>query len=296
MRVAPTRGFIVVAVLWILAALATLASIMAVYVINTATAFTVHDERLQADALTRAALELSVYQVAVNPQSPPTSGSVVFRLGNASVTADFVSESARIDLNAAPRELFVGLFLGLGAAPGPANAYADRIVGWRAPAEAGKPDEAGYYRAAGLPYGPRGGPFQHAGELSLVMGIPDLMVERALPFVTVYSGAAQINILDAAPQVLAALPGMDPSRLGDLLAQRSRGTQNGDALLAMLGPAQPLGTIRGSKAMRVTARIAFDSGQRMVTEVVVFMLDSGTEPYRVLTWREDAESVRAGGS
>ena len=35
-------GFIIVAVLWILAALATLAAVIAVYVINTATAFAVN--------------------------------------------------------------------------------------------------------------------------------------------------------------------------------------------------------------------------------------------------------------
>ena len=55
-------GFIVVAVLWILAALATLVTIFSMYVINTATAFAVHDERLQAEGLARAAIELSVYQ------------------------------------------------------------------------------------------------------------------------------------------------------------------------------------------------------------------------------------------
>ena len=50
-------GFIIVAVLWILAALATLAAVIAVYVINSATAFAVHDERVQAEGLTRAAVE-----------------------------------------------------------------------------------------------------------------------------------------------------------------------------------------------------------------------------------------------
>ena len=38
-------------------------TIFSMYVINTATAFTVHDERLQAEGLARAAIELSVYQV-----------------------------------------------------------------------------------------------------------------------------------------------------------------------------------------------------------------------------------------
>ncbi len=54
----------------------------------------------------------------------------------------------------------------------------------------------------------------------------------------------------------------------------------------MLGPAQPLATAQGSKAVRVTARIAFDNGQRMRTEIVIFLLDNGTEPYRVLSWRD----------
>ena len=47
--------------------------------------------------------------------------------------------------------------------------------------------------------------------LRALLGIPELMVERALPFLTVYSGRPQINILDAAPQVIAALPGMAPA-------------------------------------------------------------------------------------
>src|SRR3954470_6077233 len=123
-------GFIIVAVLWILAALATLATIFSVYVINSATAFTVHDERLQAEGCARAAIELAVYQLTAtpqaansqpanaqagnaepaNPQTVPTRGRFLFRIGNARVITEFNSESARIDLNAAPKELLAGLF------------------------------------------------------------------------------------------------------------------------------------------------------------------------------------------
>src|SRR5205814_2073315 len=48
-------GFIVVAVLWILAALATLASVYAVYVSNTAFSSRVNDDRIQAQGLVSAA-------------------------------------------------------------------------------------------------------------------------------------------------------------------------------------------------------------------------------------------------
>jgi general secretion pathway protein K len=283
-------GFIVVAVLWILAALATLAMIFSMYVINAATAFAVHDERLQAEALARAAIELSVYQVAVNPEAPPSRGTFRFRIANAEVNAEFKSETARIDLNTAPKVLLAGLFVTIGAQRGAAEYFADRIIGWRTPPSPENPvNEAGNYRAAGLPYGPRGAPFPHTSELALVHGIPDLMVERALPFLTVYSGQPQINIFNAAPQVVAALPGMDAARLNAVLVQREAGPQNAEGLLAMLGPAQTLANTQSNKALRVTARIAFDSGQRMTTEAVIFILDSGAEPYRVLTWRDDAD-------
>lgn len=288
-------GFIVVAVLWILAALATLVTIFSMYVINTATAFTVHDERLQAEGLARAALELSVYQVTANPQVPLTRGTFLFRIGNAQVNAEFVSETARIDLNSAPKELLSGLFTGLGAPRGQADSYADRILGWRSPPPPdNSSNEAANYRTAGMLYGPRGAPFQNTGELSLVLGIPDLMVERALPYLTVYSGQPQIDIFNAAPQVLAAVPGMDPQRLQTILVQREAAPQTpqtAEALLAMLGRGQAFANAQGNKSLRVTARIAFDSGQRMTTEAVIFLLDSGTDPYRILTWRDDMDDT-----
>src|SRR5690242_9059837 len=127
-------GFIVVAVLWILAALATLVTIFSMYVINTATAFAVHDERLQAEGLARAALELSAYQATAAPQGQaPVRGTFLFRLGNALVNAEFITESARVDLNSAPKDLLSGLFAGLGAPRAQADYYADRIIGWRSP-------------------------------------------------------------------------------------------------------------------------------------------------------------------
>jgi general secretion pathway protein K len=117
------------------------------------------------------------------------------------------------------------------------------------------------------------------------------MVERALPFLTVYSGRPQINILDAAPQVIAALPGMAPAQLQAVLAARQAAPQDVQALVASLGAAQALATTQGNKSVRVTARIAFDSGQRMTTEAVIFLTDNGTEPYRILTWRDEVDDA-----
>ncbi len=286
-------GFIIVAVLWILAALATLAAVIAVYIINTATAFAVHDERVQAEALTRAGIELSLYNIVRDAEQPASRGAFAFRMGTANVATEFNSEMARIDLNTAPKQLLAGLFVGLGAPAQAADSYADRIIGWRSSPAPDVPDESVLYRSAGLSYSQRGAPFQHVAELGLVMGIPEVLVERAMPYLTVYSGQGQINILDAAPQVIAALPGMNPGLLNEILVRAQTGRQNAEQLLALLGPTQQIGTIAGSKAIRVTSRIVFDSGQRVTSEVVIFILDGSGEVYRIMTWRDDLDDAPA---
>ena len=140
-----------------------------------------------------------------------------------------------------------GLFVGLGATRGAADFYADRIIAWRASPQPGAPEESSYYRAAGLIYSPRGAPFQQSAELGLVLGIPEAMVERAMPFVTVYSRSGRHHAMDAAPQVLAALPGMDPSRLDAVLNERAGGRRNAQRVQAMLGAAQVLGGAQGAR-------------------------------------------------
>src|SRR5262245_59679429 len=102
---AASDGFIIVAVLWILGALAALISIYAVYVIDTASSFSAHDDRLRARALIFAAVELTAYQLTAPAQSRPTQGRFNFHLGPANVAVEFRSEAARIDLNTAPKEL-----------------------------------------------------------------------------------------------------------------------------------------------------------------------------------------------
>ncbi len=64
--------------------------------------------------------------------------------------------------------------------------------------------------------------FAHVSELTLVEGIPPALIERALPFVTVFNGSKGVDAQIAASQVLAALPGMTPAGLKDFLDQPVR--------------------------------------------------------------------------
>jgi general secretion pathway protein K len=278
---ATSDGFVLVAVLWILSALAALAAIYAIYVANTAVAIAGNDDAIEADALTSASVELTAFQLFGMPtQARPTRGAFDFRLGRANVAVEFCSEAARIDLNEAPKELLSGLFIALGARPDAARQYSDRVVGWRTtPKKDERDEEAALYRASGLPYSPRGAPFEHVGELGLVMGLPPALVERALPHVTVFSGLDRVNARDAAPEVLAAIPGMTPDAFTGAGRTASAATRSG---------AQAFVTSEGSPATRVTVRISFDNGRRIASEAVILPGDSN-EPFRTLSWRADID-------
>ena len=129
-------GFVLVAVLWILAALATLASIYSSYTVNTAAASRVADDRVQAEASIRAGVEMAVFrQLALPEKARPARGGFDMRVGRTGVAVRFRSEAARIDLNAAPADLLAGLFAAVGVDPMRAETFAERVVGWRTKAQ-----------------------------------------------------------------------------------------------------------------------------------------------------------------
>ena len=112
-----------------------------------------------------------------------------------------VDESAKIDLNAAPR----------GAAEGPARcsvggarrrtrrrASSTRSLDWRDPDDLRRPNgaEEADYRAAGLKYKPANAPFETVGELARVLGVTPALYARIADSLTVHSRQPGINAAD----------------------------------------------------------------------------------------------------
>jgi general secretion pathway protein K len=278
-------------VLWILAALSALVLIYLSYVTNTAVVVAGSTDRVLSEALVTAGVELAAYQLTGPSEATrPTSGTFDARIGTGKVSVTFRSEASRVDLNAAPKALLSGLIIGLGVNPSNAADYVERITAWRAPTKAGDDDpENAFYRSSGAAYTPRHAPFPQVEELWLVRGIPPPVVERMLPFVTVFSNLASINIQDAAPQVVAALPRMTPENLQGLLAQRADPSLDPRSLLAMAGGEGA--TLSGAQAYRLTIAAQSDSGRRSAAEVVILLLESGDQPYRVLSWRNASDGA-----
>ncbi|WJR79991.1 type II secretion system protein GspK [Bradyrhizobium sp. NP1] len=288
------QGFVIVAVLWLVAALAALALVFSIYLSNSARALALGDTAAQTEALVSAGVELAAYQLQLAAEeSRPAQGAFRIRIGSADLAISYVSEAARIDLNAAPKELIAGLLSVLGAGEDEAREGADRIVAWRTrstPESAGNEDAL--YRAAGRSYSPRQAPFVHINELGLVLGLSPALVERALPFVTVFSGASGVDVLTAAPEVIASLPGMTPLILKAFLDERSALPDDKTAIAAALGTAAASASQQRSRAYRILVRIRLPNGRENASDVVI-VLRNDEEPYRVLSWQDVTASFRA---
>jgi general secretion pathway protein K len=285
------RGFVIIAVLWILVALSVLATIFSVYLSNSALALATTDAALESEALVSAGLELTTYQLLLaGDKARPAQGSFHFRLNNAEVLVTFKSEAARVDLNFASKELLANLFEVLGADQKIAREAADRIVGWRTPPKSNAAnEEEALYAASGLAYSPRQSFFAHVNELSLVLGVPAGLVNRALPFMTVFNGSPNVDVLIAPNEVIAALPGMTPTALNDFLNQRAVLPRDKAAIAAALGPAQGNAAVANSKSYRVATALRFKDGRQASSEVVISLGD-GKQPYQVLSWQDDVET------
>lgn len=291
-------GFIVVATLWLLAGLAALATVASVYIAQSAHAIAALDVATQWDMLGSAGVELAAYQLSAPATARrPTHGGFGFRLANSTVRVEYMSEAARINLNMAPRAMIAGLFQALGAQADAADSDAERIVAWRrTPKQDGQDTEQTLYGASGVSYVPRQGPFSSADELWLVLGLPVALVERAMPFVTVYSGMAEINVLDAAPEVIAALPGMTPAKLDAFLNQRADlPPDNPEFVIGALGGKQPGATVSASDAYRVRIRITLADGRQQTPEAVIQIPAPGEkQAFRMLAWTDEIDPERAG--
>jgi general secretion pathway protein K len=302
-------GFIIIAVLWILMALAALATIFSVYLANSARALGATDISIERDALVSASLELTAYRLlSIDQKDRPSQGSFSFRMDNADALVTFTSEAAWVDLNQAPKEMLAGLFEVLGVEQKTAGDLAERVVGWRTKSKPNTAnDESALYLAAGLNYTPKGAPFAHVNELSLVLGATPAVVERVLPFVTIFSKSADIDVLVAPPEVVAALPGMTPEALNDFLKQRSSLPHDQKAIAAALGPAKAAATLPDNKTYRVRTMLRFDNGRQVASEAVIVLAGvggknsaknvqsavkpDGKDAYSILFWRDQTEAI-----
>jgi general secretion pathway protein K len=270
-----------------LAALAALAAILAVYMRDAAVAGSLREDEIKIEAAERSAVELAALRLGqFRADLTPPRGAFSFALRGAAVDVAFVSETARIDLNGAPKEMLAGFFVALGMDDSSAQATAGAVAAWRTASVDGAEDDAD--RDADSAYSPRHAPFEDVLELALVRGVtPDLM-RRAAPYLTVFNWSGQIDVRVADPVVLSALPQIDPEQLSRLLAARDDPAGfDAAAYVGALGPAAGLATTSGHGQTRLFVAVTLDDGRRASAQIVMTATPRDAQPYRIAAWSEE---------
>lgn len=274
-------------------------------VIASSFAFSMRHEALAArnavaGAQARAAADGAVERMAFELQRPrngPNVWSADGRVqrwvdGEAAIAAAAVDESAKIDLNAAPVPLMMGLLQNVGGlAPETAQAVLDAIQDWKDRDDLRRPNgaEEADYQAAGRKYRPANGPFESVGDLRLVLGVTPELYDRIAASLTIYSRQGGINPATASRDVLLALPSATPETVDAYIVQRQ------EALAANL-PVPPFAPAQGFASgavpmWRIHAEAVLPDGVTFVRDAVVRASNDPRRGLIALLWQEGTPTL-----
>ena len=282
-------GVALILVLWITILLTVIASGFAYSMRTEALAARNAIAVAQARALADGAVSRVTFEL-MRPRTPLESwqadGAVHYwQEGGATIAANVVDESGKIDLNTASDALLKNLFqTTAGADADTATRLVDAIGDWKDADDLKRPQgaEAADYKAAGLSYTPANAPFETVAELQRVLGMTPALYAAVADSLTVFSRQPGVNPAYASRAVLLALPNATPEMVDAYIAQRN------DALAQHLVP-PPFPIAAGASPVnvwRIRAEVTTADGVSFVREAVIRPGGDTTRPVTTLVWQD----------
>lgn len=273
------RGIALVTVTWFLALLTLMAgtalSIARMSATSAANRLAVTNAETVADSAIRRAI-LSLLAEDARERWPINGEPTTFGFHGQSAMVRMSDESGRVDINGADVALLSAVVAANGVREEEALAVAARLTDWRDPDDttAASGAERLEYRARGLEYGPRNGPFESVDEMWLVLGMPGELRQKLALLFTVYTGQTAVNEGATSPEVLAAL------RWADSRRWRER---------RWLGATPAISTEQersaAGRVIRLTAEVSRGAALAAVRrEAVVRITGNVREPLLVYSW------------
>lgn len=234
------EGFILVAVLGVLALLAGLVGAVSVLVRSAVDSARIVSDDLSLEGLVQAGIEIAGYQLYGLKLPFDRINAQQVRFDAGLVTLFVTDESGKIDLNGASPSVLAGAYRAVGLSTLPAAAFAARITDWRDEDDerTNGGAEAPEYEAAGLDYRPQNDAFRSVDELQWLLGLAPAQAAVLAPLMTVHNPDGKVNVLSASREVLLALPGLNPPTVDRILEIREKRTDAGAPDLMPLLPAQ----------------------------------------------------------
>ena len=230
---------------------------------------------LVANSEAQAAADGAIFEAIFNLSDPQpdqrwpigtTPRQIV--IGSSRVAVWLEDEAWRINPSTASPALLEALLRVTGNDPQSARSLAVAIGEWVGSAASLRPQEAllADYRAAGLDYGPPGGPLESLDELGRVLGMTPATLAAIRPHLTLF-GPSEPNPATADPVVAAALALLSPANPG-------------------APPANP--STQDQLTVRITAAASGPRNARVIRVAVVRIGASLPQGYTALAWENGA--------
>lgn len=191
------RGVALIAVLWVLAFLATIASTVAH---QSRSSLQITKNRIDQLKVKQAVESAVLFAIAdlIN-----TSNDNVYAQNqlnneyqNIDIKLSYFDEAGKVDLNSVPASVMVSLLNEVGVAEEQSLAISDAILDWRDEDSLRRVDgaEDSDYAANGYLYGSSDAEFERIEELKLIYGMSEEIYNAISPYVTVYTQDYGVNL------------------------------------------------------------------------------------------------------
>ena len=279
----PSRGMALIAVLWIVAALAIMVTGMTQSVRQQVRVTAATLDAVSAQAIGDGAMALALQALQVSAQRPDRGVTETVAYAGTAIEVEVFLLDGLISLNGASVPLLSALLQVAGGLPaGAADALAQRLDDWR----------AGRSGDLGTPV-PRN--FEAPEDLLLVPGMDYPLYARLRPLVTTeLRGGERVNPLAAPPGVLAVLARGNMAMVERIAAQRTASAAGIDT--TGLDPALAQAGAGSTYFYRIVAKVPLGEGKilRFTRDVSLASFSPRTAPWRTL--RSERHVVLTGGN
>ncbi|HVT93664.1 MAG TPA: hypothetical protein VHD76_12520 [Bryobacteraceae bacterium] len=321
------RGSALLAVLWLVAALAAIAFTVANTVRAETDRVSTEKESLGAYYLAQGSVYRGILWILWGSNNYRTEDGeplffhspmprIHYEYPNGAVDVEVIPEKSKLDINHASREDLLRLLQALGTEPDRANTIAQAIVDWRTPVAGDGPSMMdAYYLSLTPSFRARHASFEEIEELLLVRGMtPEIFYGgfrpgpdgTLVPFgglkdcVSVYGSVSEFDVNTVQPAILSML-GVSGGSIHELLAMRAvRAIPSAGVVGGLLAGSRANGklVIGGGTitTLKATARMRLPDGKlsdmsRTVSAMVKMLPSQWDPPFHILRWYDSATSV-----
>ena len=202
------HGVALIAVLWVTAFLAAIASTVAHQSRSSLQITKNRIEQLKMKQVVESAVLLTIADFINTPESNfYTVNQLNNEYDNIQIQLSYFDEAGKIDLNTAPSSVLVSLLNEVGIDEEQSLAISDRILDWRDKDNLKRSNgaEDSDYAASGYLYESNDADFERIEDLKLVYGVSDQIYEAISAYITVYTQDFGVNLSVASNVVQSAV-------------------------------------------------------------------------------------------